>query len=158
MSLNPLSFRPSPWLFVTSEGAEFDALVAAAGKGSFYVKNSDDPDGIVHELLYVGWGVGKSKGPLPFGLGGSFSTADMESGGFGPIRRHSRKAQLTADDFGGYGVILSGAYGIVKGLSIGMVLFGLPAFPKAIGFTFSDEYIAPGVGATIMNAWFTVDP
>lgn len=39
----------SSWNFTTSEGGEFDALVVAAGKGSFYVKDDNDPDGIVHE-------------------------------------------------------------------------------------------------------------
>jgi hypothetical protein len=47
----------SSWDFTTSESAEFDALIFAAGKGSFYVIDDNDADGIVHEILYVGAGV-----------------------------------------------------------------------------------------------------
>ena len=104
----------STWNFTTSESAEFDALVFAAGKGSFYVTDDDDSDGIVHEILYVGAGLTKSKGPIPFGIGGSFSTPDMPSSGIGPIvEKPGRKLKLS--DFGGSGLIFSAAGGAGKG-------------------------------------------
>jgi hypothetical protein len=61
----------STWSFDTSESVEFDALFVAFGKGSFYIKDSRDPDGIVHEILYVAPGVSKGKGPIPWGAGGT---------------------------------------------------------------------------------------
>src|SRR5450759_2893657 len=87
----------STWNFTTSESAEFDALVFAAGKGSFYVTDDDDSDGIVHEILYVGAGLTKSKGPIPFGIGGSFSTPDMPSSGtvsYTHLRAHETRHDL----------------------------------------------------------------
>ena len=36
--LTSRKWSPSSWVFDTSEGAEFDASVFTAGKGSFYIK------------------------------------------------------------------------------------------------------------------------
>jgi len=151
-------WSPSSWVFDTSEGIEFDALVFAAGKGSFYIKDRNDPDGIVHEMLYVGGGLTKSKGPLPV-IGGSFSTPDMYSEGVGPIMTKPFKI-LTIDDFASArtGLILSGAYGIVGGVSASIVLFGMPPFTVAAGRITGDTYIAPGFGFTIMPVCFAIDP
>jgi hypothetical protein len=150
--------EPSSWEFTTSEGGEFDALVFAAGKGSFYVKDDNDPDGIVHELLYVGLGVTTSKGPIPFGVGGSFSTPDMFSEGVGKIGMKPGKGKLTTSDFGGSGLIASMSAGIGKGTGLTIILFGIPPFTVATGRMRSLQYIAPGAGFTLMPCIFTVDP
>jgi hypothetical protein len=111
-----------------SDDAEFDALVFAAGKVSFFVKDDNDPDGIVHELLFVGAGVTTSKGPIPFGIGGSFSTPDMFSEGVGPIGMRPGKSS------------------------------GIPPFTVATGRMRSIQFIAPGAGFTAMPCFFTIDP
>jgi hypothetical protein len=49
--LNESLTHCTSWNFTTSESAEFDALIFAAGKGSFYVIDDNDADGIVHEIL-----------------------------------------------------------------------------------------------------------
>jgi len=153
------AFRHTPWQFVTSEGAEIDALIFATGKGSFYVKDTTDPDGIVHELLYVGLGAAKGKGPIPFGIGGSFSSPDMWSDGLAPIMRHARVANLTPDDFAGVGTIISGAFGApaVFGRSLRLVVFGFPV-PRAVGAIAGAVRMAPGAGASFLGCWFEVDP
>jgi hypothetical protein len=161
-SLSMLSswlFKPeaSSWNFTTSENVEFDALIFAGGKGSFYVVNDDDPDGIVHEILYVGLGLTKSKGPIPFGIGGCFSTPDMPSAGVGPIsQKQGRKLNL--DDFAGSGIILTAAGGAFKGKDYSIILFGLPPFTVAGGRMEGIQYMAPGFGFTAMPCIFTVDP
>jgi hypothetical protein len=152
------SFKASTWTFETSEGGEFDALIFAAGKGSFYVSDSRDPDGIVHELLYVGAGVSKSKGPIPFGIGGSFSTPDMPSSGIGPIMMKPSKSSLELSDFGGSGLILTAAAGIGKGKDYAIILFGVPPFTVGAGRMEGIQYMAPGFGFTAMPCIFTVDP
>lgn len=147
----------STWNFTTSESAEFDALVFAAGKGSFYVTDDDDSDGIVHEILYVGAGLTKSKGPIPFGIGGSFSTPDMPSSGIGPIvEKPGRKLKLS--DFGGSGLIFSAAGGAGKGKGYALILFGIPPFTVAGGRMEGIQYMAPGFGFTAMPCFFHVDP
>ncbi|WP_448956046.1 hypothetical protein [Labrys neptuniae] len=148
----------SSWNFTTSEGAEFDALVFSAGKGSFYVVDDDDPDGIVHEILYVGAGVTTSKGPIPFGIGGSFSTPDMFSEGVGPIGMRPDKTRLELSDFAGSGLILSMGAGVVGGVGSSIILFGIPPFTVASGKMRCKQYIAPGAGFTAMPCIFTVDP
>ncbi|MEO8071620.1 MAG: hypothetical protein ABI891_00240 [Acidobacteriota bacterium] len=154
------AFRPlaSTWTFTTSESGEFDALIFAAGKGSFYVTDSRDPDEIVHEILYVGAGVTKSKGPIPFGVGGAFSTPDMPSSGVGPIMMGSSKSSLELSDFEGSGIIFSAAAGIGKGKDYAIILFGLPPFTVAGGRMEGIQYMAPGFGFTAMPCYFTVDP
>jgi hypothetical protein len=147
----------STWNFTTSESAEFDALIFAAGKGSFYVVDDDDSDSIVHEILYVGVGLTKSKGPIPFGIGGSFSTPDMPSSGVGPIgQKPGRKLKLS--DFGGSGLILTAAGGAFKGKDYAIILFGMPPFTVAIGRMEGVQYMAPGFGFTAMPCIFTIDP
>ena len=150
--------KSSSWNFTTSEGAEFDALFFAAGKGSFYVKDDNDPDSLVHEILYVGLGLTKSKGPIPFGIGGSFSTPDMFSEGEGPIGMSPHKAQLDVSDFGGSGLILSMAGGVGKGVAGSIIFFGVPPFTAAIGRMKSVVYMAPGFGFTAMPCYFSIDP
>ncbi|MFD2934200.1 hypothetical protein [Spirosoma flavum] len=161
------SWSSSSWIFDTSEGIEFDALVFAAGKGSFYIKDKNDPDGIVHEMFYVGGGLTTSKGPLPV-IGGAFSTPDMYSAGVGPIATKPFKI-LTLDDFSSArtGLIISGAYGGIdfkdntgkpNGRSAAIVLFGVPPFTVAAGRIIGDTYIAPGIGFTIMPVCFVLDP
>ena len=149
---------PTTWTFTTSESAEFDALIFAAGKGSFFITDSRDPDGIVHEILYVGAGLTKSKGPIPFGIGGSFSTPDMPSFGVGPIGRKPSAPSLELNDFGGSGLILTAAGGIVTGGGFAIILFGIPPFTVAIGRMEGIQYIAPGFGFTAMPCFFTIDP
>ncbi|MGD0047333.1 MAG: hypothetical protein ABSE42_09960 [Bryobacteraceae bacterium] len=162
---------PSTWSFVTSEGSEFDATFVATAKGSFYVVDSRDPDGIQHELLFVGLGVTKGKGPIPFGIGGSFSTPDMWSAGLTKILRLQAKPTLELSDLGGVGVIYSGAIGggflpelvnpdkgILEGCGAEVVCFGgLVAF-NAAGVIVSKQYTPPGVGGTILPCIFTIDP
>jgi hypothetical protein len=154
-------FKPnaSTWTFTTSESAEFDALIFSAGKGSFYVTDSRDSDEIVHEILYVGAGVTKSKGPIPFGIGGAFSTPDMPSSGVGPIGMKPTKPSLELSDFSGSGLILSAAAaGLGKGLGYSIILFGIPPFTVAVGRMEGTQYTAPGFGFTAMPCFFTVDP
>src|SRR5215471_2492313 len=148
---------PSTWSFQTSQGAEFDASIFAAAKGSFYVIDSSDEDEIVHEILYVGAGVTKSKGPIPFGIGGTFSTPDMPSAGVGPIVQPRGRA-LRLNDFGGSGLILSAAAGVGKGKDYAIVLFGIPPFTVGMGRMEGIQYMAPGFGFTAMPCIFTVDP
>jgi hypothetical protein len=149
---------PSSWNFTTSDDAEFDAPVFAAGKGSFFVKDDNDSDGIVHELLFVGAGVTTSKGPIPFGIGGSFSTPDKFSEGVGPIGKRPGKSSLKLSDFGGSGLIFSMAAGFGKGVGLTIVLFGIPPFTVATGRMRSIQFIAPGAGFTAMPCFFTIDP
>ncbi len=166
MLVPPISLWPSwlrrpinsTWSFTTSEGAEFDALVFAAGKGSFYVVDDRDPDKIVHELLYVGVGATTSKGPIPFGIGGSFSTPDMFSEGIGKIGMKPSMKSLELKDFSGSGLIVSMAAGIGKGIGLEMIVFGIPPFTVATGRMRSQQLVAPGAGFTIMPCIFTVDP
>ena len=149
---------PSTWEFVTSEGGEFDATIFAAGKGSFYIKDSAG-DGIVHELLYVGLGLTTSKG-VTGAIGGSFSTADMFSEGVGNIGMRPGKSSLTASDFSGSGLILSFAIGpgVALGNARSIILFGIPPFTVASGRMRSKQYMPPGVGFTAMPCIFTLDP
>jgi hypothetical protein len=166
MHLPPISVWPSwlkkpiasSWSFTTSEGGEFDALVFAAGKGSFYIVDDRDPDGIVHEVLYVGMGLSTSKGPVPFGVGGSFSTADMYSEGVGKIGMKPGMASLELSDFGGSGLIISVAAGAIKGAGLSIILFGIPPFTVATGRMRSIQYIPPGIGFTALPCIFTIDP
>ena len=150
-------FTPSSWEFTTSGGAEFDALIFAAGSGSFFVVNGDDPDGIVHELLFVGAGLTTSKGPIPFGIGGSFSTPEMPSSGVGPIMQKAGH-KLKTSDFGGSGLILTAAGGAIKGKGYSIILFGIPPFTVAAGRMEGVTYIGPGGGFTALACIFTVDP
>jgi hypothetical protein len=156
-----LSFLPdsaklyaSNWQFDTSEGAEFSAAVFSASKGSFYVKDKTDTDGILHEILYVGLGfnVGKS---LP--VGGSFSTPEMYSEGVGPILLGPGKSTLWANDFGGTGLIMSGSLGFVGGISHTIIYFGYPKV-KAVGRMRGAAWMAPSAGFGWMPVWFAVDP
>jgi hypothetical protein len=152
-------YLESSWVFDTSEGFEFDALVFAGGKGSFYIKDKNDPDGIVHEMLFVGLGLTKSKGPIPFGIGGQFSTPDMYSVGLDPLETQKPGGILKLEDFQGVhtGVVISGTLGVIGGASLSMVFFG--TYSKiARGLIFSREWTAPGGGATIMPVIFTIDP
>jgi hypothetical protein len=148
---------PSTWSFTTWR-ADFDALVVAFGKGSFYVVDDNDPDGIVHEQLYAGLGVTTGKGAIPFGIGGSFSTPDMFSQGIGNIGMIPGKSSLNASDIGGSGLIISTSGGGGGGTWLTFVLFGIPPFTVAIGAIGSIVYMAPGVGITMMPCIFTVDP
>jgi hypothetical protein len=148
------------WVFDTSEGAEFDALLFAAGKGSFYIKDTADPDQIVHEMLFVGLGLTKGKGPIPFSIGGSFSTPDMFSHGLGPIQTQNPSGILTLADFQGVhmGTIISAAGGVLYlGASISAVYFGLYSV-IAQGIIVGHEYVPIGGGFTIMPVIFTIDP
>lgn len=151
----------SSWEFTTSEGAEFDALAFAAGKGSFYVKNTDDADEIQHELLYVGAGMSMSKGPIPLTVGGSFSTPDMPSEGAGPIALAPDRITLTTSDFSGLGFILSGTLQPMQEAkdwnNWTIVLWGWP-FVRAVGRIRSKVATLPGGGFTAMPVIFTVDP
>jgi hypothetical protein len=149
---------PSTWTFTTSESAEFDALIFAAGKGSFYITDSRDPDEIVHEILYVGAGLTTSKGPIPFGIGGTFSTPEMPSSGVGPIGMKPSKSSLELNDFGGTGLILTAAYGAIKGKGYAIILFGIPPFTVATGRMEGIQYTMPSIGFTAMPCIFTVDP
>jgi hypothetical protein len=154
-----IHLSPSTWEFTTSEGVEFDAFFAAGGKGSIYVKDSTDPDQIVHELLYAGLGLTTSKGPIPFGIGASFSTPDMFSEGVGPIMLAPGRRALSAKDFGGLGVILSFSIGVGIGQNRTIILFGAPPlFTVAAGRMRGEAYIPPTVGFTAMTVIFTVDP
>lgn len=163
--------RPSTWSFDTSEGSEFDALFVATGKGSFYIKDSRDPDQIVHEILYVGLGVTKSKGPIPFGIGGSFSTPDMWSMGVGNIVMQAGRTSLALADFGGVGLIVVGSIsagflpdladpgkGILEGCGADLVQFGGIVNAKATGVILSKQRAPEGAGITIMPCIFTIDP
>jgi hypothetical protein len=147
------------WVFDTSEGAEFDAAIFAAGKGSFFIKDTTDPDLIVHEMLFVGMGLSKGKGPIPFGIGGSFSTPDMYSQGLGPIQTQNASGILTLADFQGVhmGTIISAAGGAIWGGSISCVYFGLYSVIGQ-GQIFGKVYTPPGGGFTIMPVIFTIDP
>lgn len=163
----------STWSFTTSEGGEFDATIVAAAKGSYYVQDSRDADAIQHELLYVGLGVTVSKGPIPFGIGGSFSTPDMYSAGVGNIYMKPSKGSIELSDFGGSGFIVSGSIGLPpnkqipgippppagNGYGAQIIFFGAPPLlTVAIGLMISKQYVAPGIGATLLPCIFTVDP
>ena len=107
--------RPSPWKFVTSEGADFSASYFIAAKGSFYVRDDSDPDHIVHELMYAGAGFQLGKG-MPVGF--SFSTADFDNLFLGRIYYGPRNYfGISADDFSGPGIIISGAAANLVGTS-----------------------------------------
>lgn len=133
-------------------------MIFAGGKGSFFVVDDRDPDSIVHELLYVGAGLSTSKGPVPFGIGGAFSTPDMFSEGIGKIGMKPSKASLELSDFSGSGLILSMAAGIGGGIGLEMILFGIPPFTVASGRMRCKQVLAPGAGFTMMPCIFTVDP
>lgn len=157
-SATTFKLTASTWTFTTSEAAEFDALVFSAGKGSFWVTDSRDPDEIEHEILYVGMGATMSKGPIPFGIGGSFSTWNMPSSGVGPIGMTASKKTLELKDFGGTGLIITAAGGVGVGKGYALVFFGAPPFTVAIGKMQGIQYMAPGFGFTAMPCIFTVDP
>jgi hypothetical protein len=106
----------------------------------------------------IGAGVTTSKGPIPFGIGGSFSTPDMFSEGVGPIGMRPGKSSLKLSDFGGSGLIFSMAAGFGKGVGLTIVLFGIPPFTVATGRMRSIQFIAPGAGFTAMPCFFTIDP
>lgn len=150
--------KPSTWHFDTSEAAEFDALVYSASKGSLYVKDSNDEDGIIHELLYVGAGVTQSKGPLPFGIGGTFSTPDMYSEGVGPIMIAPGRKTLGVKDFAGLGMIVSGSFSGGKGMGWSLVFFGFPPLTRAAGRIKGELYGVPGAGFTALAVYFVTDP
>lgn len=147
------------WVFDTSEGIEFDATIFAFGKGSFYIKDTKDPDQIVHEMLFVGVGLTKSKGPIPFGIGGDYSTPDMYSVGLGPIQTQKPSGILTLADFQGVhaGTIISGTAGFIGGGTIAAVYFGLHDVIGQ-GLVFGRTYTPPGAGFSIMPVIFTIDP
>jgi hypothetical protein len=150
--------KASTWEFTTSESVEFDATIFAAGKGSFYITDTSDSDGIVHEILYVGLGLTKSKGPIPFGIGGAFSTPDMPSAGEGPILMKPSAKSLALSDFGGSGLIVTAAGGLLAGSDLAFIFFGIPPFTDAIGKMVGVQYMAPGFGFTAMPCIFTIDP
>jgi hypothetical protein len=156
----PDEYKDTTWEFDTSEGGEFDALVFAAGKGSFYIKDSHDPDGIVHEMLFVGLGLSTGKGPIPFGVGGSFSTPDMYSAGVGKIKTRKAGGIVTLADFQGVhtGYICSVAGGLLKlAGSLTAVYFG--AWEEvAAGTIMGNTWVAVGVGITWLPCIFTIDP
>ena len=147
------------WVFDTSEGIEFDASMFAAGKGSFYIKDTTDPDQIVHEMLFVGMGLTTSKGPIPLGIGGAFSSPDMYSTGLGPIQTQKPGGILKLADFQGVhlGTIISGTASVFWGRTISAVYFGLYSVIGQ-GLIYGKVYAAPGGGATIMPVIFTIDP
>jgi len=150
------SFVQSSWEFVTSEGAEFDAAIFGASKGSIYVKDTNDPDGIVHELLYVSFGFSTGKGPIPFGIGGSFSTPDMYSSG--TIYRHRHLSKLATDDFGGVGEILSASMGGGLGTQASYVRFGPGIWPRALAVVGSHVAMPPSISVSAQHCYFYVDP
>jgi hypothetical protein len=147
------SLPKSTWKFTTSEGVEWDAVAFAFGKGSFFLTDSTDADGIVHEVHYVGLGATTSKGPVPFGLGAGISNVDMRSGG---VIFDAFGSPPKAKELGPMGIILSGQVGDGIGASIDVVLFSPPRV-RAVGFILSQQFVLPGVGFTAMPCFFTVD-
>ena len=154
---NVSRMNASSWEFVTSEGGEFNALIVTTGKGSLYLRDKNDPDQIVHEMMYVGIGGSISVGSP---VGGSFSTPDMYSEGAGPVLMASNKKALVTNDFSGHGLIVAGqiAGAIVAGVSWSMVFFGIPPFTRAAVKVKSAAWMAPQAGFSATPVWFTLDP
>ena len=168
--------RPSPWRFVSSEGADLSASIFVGVKGSFYVQNDSDPDQIVHELMYAGMGFQAGKG-LP--VGGSFSTADFMNLHLGRIYYGPRNFYgISTDDFGGAGIIVSVAasllgtnlLGNASGGNVSLVVWSLPfgffRDPRkiiagecyALGLISGTSTATPGVGVSACPVVFSVDP
>lgn len=169
--------RPSPWRFITSEGADLSASIFIGAKGSFYVQDDSDPDKIIHELMYAGMGFQVGKG-LPVGF--SFSTADFENLYLGRIYYGPRNYfGISTDDFGGAGIIISGALANVVGTKIlgnansgnlSLVIWSLPfgffrnpmkvvaAECYALGVISGTSVATPGVSVSACPVVFSVDP
>src|SRR5262249_18457458 len=103
---------PSPWRFVTSESAEFGVGIGKTGvattKMSFFVINDDDPDQLMHELLFVGLGGGVGIG-LP--VSGSYASANWPSEGYRIFRGPRAPPTLDAEDFGGPAQVVTASAG-----------------------------------------------
>lgn len=169
--------RPSPWKFVSSEGADLSASIFVGVKGSFFVQNDADPDRIVHELMYAGMGFQAGKG-LP--VGGSFSTADYMNLYLGRIYYGPRNyVGISTDDFEGPGLIVSVAgasplgnklLGNVNGGNVSLVIWSLPfgffrdprkiiaAECYAVGLISGTSTASPGVGVSACPVVFSADP
>ncbi len=146
-------FVGSSWEFDTSTGGDISAAIVAASQGSLFIHDNNDPDGIVHEVMYVGVGLAMGS-PLP---SASYATPDMFSTGVGPVVMPPTKAALYVNDFAGTGFIINFSGGAFAGRAYTIVFFGFPFVRAALRIK-SKSYTTPAVGMSGMPVWFVLDP